>query len=338
MQFRVFEAGKPEGKRAVDKTFDLAKGKIALGGGGCEVEIPGAGGGAVAEIHVSGATATLKRVGDGAVSVGGREIPAGGDRELGGETLLSVAGKDLVFKSSAPGGEPDSERPSIMAKDVLQQVFKAIGVPEGENCALVVYDQNEKLVKKLDLGPSDEEITIGRANENRLVLYSGTVSSKHARVVRDGVGYLIYDLESRNGVEVNGTRVKGKQRIQSGDRLKIGDYTIRFVDPRAKIDLSASVPDLKKLPSGKPGEQVVVGDKDKGAVHETHSALTPSGQQATVPEAGKSGTGTDKKAELSSDGAPQAGSGALVFVLIGVGALVLIGMIVLVVLAMRSEG
>ncbi|HVY62675.1 MAG TPA: FHA domain-containing protein [Planctomycetota bacterium] len=233
MEIRLFEAGKPEGERAVDARFTIDKGSIRIGGDGSDVVVAGASGTA-AEIAVAGGKATLTRPGRARVSVGGREVDRGGTVDLGIETLVAIEGTELVYKveggAGAPGG-PESERPSYMARDVLKQVYAVLGVPEGDLPTLVVYDRDEKLVKRLDLGPDEGEVTIGRGSDNRLVLYHASVSKTHARVVRDGVGFLVYDLQSRNGVEVNEIRVQGKQRLKSGDRIRIGEFTLRFGDP-----------------------------------------------------------------------------------------------------------
>jgi hypothetical protein len=73
----------------------------------------------------------------------------------------------------------------VLARDVLKQVFNVLGVPEGDQPTLVAYDAEERLVKRIDL--TDEDVTIGRTTDNRLVLYHASVSKNHAKVVRDGI-------------------------------------------------------------------------------------------------------------------------------------------------------
>jgi pSer/pThr/pTyr-binding forkhead associated (FHA) protein len=351
VELRLYEAGKPEGARAVDERRTLGKGALAIGGEGAAIAVPGLGAGAAVEVVLERGAARIRRVGGGRVSVGGREVAEGAAVDLPPETLLSIDGKDLVLKreGAADEGGPDSERPSVMARDVLKQVFSALGVPEGDQPALVVYDQDEKQVKRIDL--SGEEVTIGRDAGNRLALYHASVSKNHARVVRDALGWLVYDLESRNGVEVNGAPVKGKQRLKSGDRIRIGQFSIRFVDPKAATaDLSASMPDLKKLEKAKPGEPVEVGDKAGAAdVHETQTQLRPSQKIAAAPTpqggsggaTGATGGGPGAGAAAAPGGpaagapgeAPAAGSNTIVYALVGVGVVILVAAVVLIVLA-----
>jgi len=73
-------------------------------------------------------------------------------------------------------------------------------------------------------------VTIGRAEDNDIVLEDETVSRHHARVlVESGIGrpqVYIQDLASVNGVFVNGERVT-RRLIEDEDRITIGET--RFV-------------------------------------------------------------------------------------------------------------
>jgi pSer/pThr/pTyr-binding forkhead associated (FHA) protein len=71
-------------------------------------------------------------------------------------------------------------------------------------------------------------VTIGRADANVIALPGDDfVSARHARIeaLRDGVW--VVDLGSRNGTFVNGTQVAGRERLQQGDRVRIGDTELR---------------------------------------------------------------------------------------------------------------
>jgi hypothetical protein len=62
---------------------------------------------------------------------------------------------------------------------------------------------------EFDIG---EEATIGRRESNTIVLGPGSVSSEHARIFRDASGhYVIEDLDSRNGTELDGRTLRGKE-------------------------------------------------------------------------------------------------------------------------------
>jgi len=70
--------------------------------------------------------------------------------------------------------------------------------------------------------------TIGRASENDLVLDDPQVSRRHAQVRWNGAQYVISDLNSTNGVYINGERVREAPLIE-GARVQIGRFRFLFV-------------------------------------------------------------------------------------------------------------
>ena len=62
---------------------------------------------------------------------------------------------------------------------------------------------------------------IGRQGDSQLVLRDNRISRTHARVVTENGDYFIEDLNSRQGVYVNGQRVK-RQKLSGSDRIDFG--------------------------------------------------------------------------------------------------------------------
>lgn len=81
-----------------------------------------------------------------------------------------------------------------------------------------------------------DEITIGRKEGNTIRLTERNVSRRHARLMRTGEGadhtVIVEDLDSYNGIKLNGDKVAGKCTMRPGDLVQIGDYSLALqVDP-----------------------------------------------------------------------------------------------------------
>lgn len=74
----------------------------------------------------------------------------------------------------------------------------------------------------------DAESNIGRANDNSISIPDGSVSAKHARIVRTDEGFAIEDLQSRNGTFVNGEKVETKRVLVDGDLIRVGKVIMTF--------------------------------------------------------------------------------------------------------------
>lgn len=68
--------------------------------------------------------------------------------------------------------------------------------------------------------------TLGRADENDIVLSGDLVSRKHARLHVRGEELVVEDLGSRNGSKVNGEPLTGSRAIAVGDYVAVGENTL----------------------------------------------------------------------------------------------------------------
>jgi pSer/pThr/pTyr-binding forkhead associated (FHA) protein len=72
-----------------------------------------------------------------------------------------------------------------------------------------------------------ERLVIGRAENVDIVVESEEVSRQHARFVRLDDEYQIEDLDSRNGVYLNGLKVH-LATLREGDELQLGDLVFLY--------------------------------------------------------------------------------------------------------------
>lgn len=76
---------------------------------------------------------------------------------------------------------------------------------------------------------------VGRDPDCDVVLDNIFVSRFHARLRRTVEGYQLTDLESRNGILVEGEPVAGRMLLQAGDSFTIGPFTMTIVE-RSRIE------------------------------------------------------------------------------------------------------
>jgi hypothetical protein len=72
-------------------------------------------------------------------------------------------------------------------------------------------------------------LTLGRADDNAIVVRDARASRKHARIVADGTGWSVEDTGSSNGTFVDGAEVR-RSRLDRGQTLTIGDTPLKVVD------------------------------------------------------------------------------------------------------------
>ena len=68
--------------------------------------------------------------------------------------------------------------------------------------------------------------SLGRADENDIVLSGDLVSRKHANLHARGDGVKLEDLGSRNGSRINGRGVQGVHDLKEGDLVVVGENTL----------------------------------------------------------------------------------------------------------------
>ena len=74
-------------------------------------------------------------------------------------------------------------------------------------------------------------VLLGRSRECDIQLEDPNVSRRHAELRQEGSAFWIIDLDSTNGVEVNGRRVK-RARLTDGDTFTMGSTDVTFTTER----------------------------------------------------------------------------------------------------------
>ena len=146
-------------------------------------------------------------------------------------------------RPTAAAAQPSAARPSQQAAAVRPAAapevsdaqptipIRALGdtVPDptatGAAARLVVVTTD---LQGMEFELDRPSVVIGRTDENDIVLPHRSISRHHAKVVRDGEHHTIVDLQSANGVRVNGEDYE-RIELNPGDVVELGHVKLRFV-------------------------------------------------------------------------------------------------------------
>ncbi len=91
---------------------------------------------------------------------------------------------------------------------------------------LLTLKFKENILGRYPLGRG-ASITIGRRKDNDIVIDNLAVSGHHARIDAMGEGFVLVDLQSKNGTFVN-EKLAASHRLKHGDVISIGKHQIHF--------------------------------------------------------------------------------------------------------------
>jgi two-component system response regulator AlgR len=163
----------------------------------------------------------------------------GGERRVPG--IAPVAGRPgaggVAAWQGAAGSEPAlrgdaaraPEAPVAMAERRQAETLPAQARPEPlptfEDSCLVVID-GPRLGQCVHV--HEVPVVIGRSPQADFRIEHPSVSRLHCSVWQEVFGASVRDLDSKNGVLVNGTRVR-RGELSDGDHIAIGEVTLKFV-------------------------------------------------------------------------------------------------------------
>lgn len=76
----------------------------------------------------------------------------------------------------------------------------------------------------------EDDISIGREDGNVIQLLTGGVSRYHAQITQKDGTWFISDLDSTNGVKVDGVNISGDRALCLGDEITIGEQKLEIVE------------------------------------------------------------------------------------------------------------
>jgi hypothetical protein len=137
--------------------------------------------------------------------------------------VVRGARHDLARRGAPGAGIAAQESTIIPAADV-QRARREAGIREPR----LVVEQSDVLRPGIPFTIGGG-LSIGRSDDNDVVLDEGVVSGRHARIVAPGT---VVDEGSTNGTLVNGAPVGGRTALRAGDIVQVGSTVFRYEGTR----------------------------------------------------------------------------------------------------------
>lgn len=147
------------------------------------------------------------------------------DLEMGmfGIATRLVRAADVPAQAAAPARPEPEPEPAPAATVVYRPVElppeAAAAEPAQDVWLLVVGDERHEL--------HGRTLVMGRSKDCDIQIMDPNVSRRHAEVRPQGSGYVVVDLDSTNGIEVDGQRVR-ELVLADGTRFTVGATEVAF--------------------------------------------------------------------------------------------------------------
>jgi pSer/pThr/pTyr-binding forkhead associated (FHA) protein len=153
--------------------------------------------------------------------------------------------------------------------------------------AKLILSMDGSVIREFAL--NKERMTIGRKPHNDIVIDNLAVSGEHAAVVTILNDSFLEDLDSTNGVMVNGTAIK-KHFLQNNDVIEIGKYKLKYINEQTAKPEASDEDDFEKTmvlraPSRQPGAQPAAPEAPPAAPQGTPQAAQEAAAHAAQPAA-----------------------------------------------------
>ncbi|HTK38136.1 MAG TPA: FHA domain-containing protein [Pyrinomonadaceae bacterium] len=167
---------------------------------------------------------------------------------IGGPVLRLVSPSRIAPRGASLAGQRSvllGQIPSLVGADAAAFSKTMVAKLDTGQLNLPGNDTEPQLLMSVTFGDK-KELAIGRDDRNDIKLDGLQISNRHARLIRSGDSVVVDDLNSTNGVYLNGTRVS-RTAIQPGDSVSIGSFVIQVdqggnigvFDTRAKTRIDA---------------------------------------------------------------------------------------------------
>lgn len=250
---------------AAEVRFEFDQARIVVGrSAGADVQLP--------HPAVSGTHASLRAHGAGyaivdegstnGTRVNGRRIAPGRPKPLRTGDRIEIGGFQLRVEVAVAVVPTSAEDTAELARRLVRDALDPDGGGAIPAPRLTVLN-GETAGAVLELPRPPASVVIGRGDDCDLRIPDADASREHVEIVRDHDGVLARDLDSKNGLSINGRPVV-EARLRDRDELLIGATHLVFEDPaREALAEVVAQPDAEvSLPTPAPEPPEPASDPD----------------------------------------------------------------------------
>ncbi len=243
-----------------------------------------------------------------------------GSQKVGPGDVIQIGDYKLALESEelhaqAPhrkDGDPDASRTAVgRAADGSTSIIDigTLGesMDDDTRRAIPAKRQSHLVTTSRNVQPRDFVITstpciIGRTDDNDVIVDHRSISRNHAKILWNGATYTIVDLDSANGVKVNGDLYK-RTDLHNGDDIEFGHVMMKFIGAGDDVPagIARDIP-VGKAAGGAAGKFIAIGL----ALLAIGIAVAWFGYFGKEPGAAPKPTGTVSKTQPADDDKPGA--------------------------------
>jgi hypothetical protein len=172
------------------------------------------------------------------------------------DILIRKESEDRSQKTGKNPGEKKIETDVVMTKDKEKTIVTKRGDLDNHKIGKASFSSTLEMSPKTFIGKitatrhaflevmgekkervfiGEDEIIIGRTPDCDIQLLVENVSRRHARIIYKNEEYQVEDLDSTNGVYVNGIKVE-RCILRQNDIIEIGGVKIQFIEEKIGQD------------------------------------------------------------------------------------------------------
>lgn len=213
------------------------------------------------------------------------------NKKLKDGDIIEIANFQIQFQMGVPTPSEESRDKAVQqARDMLTGILARSGQGQVSHNLYILVGQSKGM--RVELVPHVKRWILGRGKNVDIFIDDPDVSREHAAVVVEAAGIFVKDLNSQNGVFVNGQRVEAT-KLKEGSQFTIGGTTIMLEHPTEK-----SLGMIFEAPEEDTASFMLTGERMSSS--EVRRASTPEPLSPPAPD-------TDDAQETTNPVAPAVG-------------------------------